>query len=189
MPGGGAIPSALSSTLDGPKRCSQDSAVTCGAIISGRRSRKPTGRRLGRSVIATATAKGAPITHRQHRAEEGRVQRVPRRPQCRRRGEPFEECGDIQFAAGRQGREQQSPHRQQAEQEDNGKDGYGNGKRARPQPGRRPPTALRQRVRFACRRGCVQKGAVPLNGPLPRRTSPCSPRRWQGRRRHRSRAP
>jgi hypothetical protein len=46
-PGGGASPMDCSSAEDGPKSCSQASAVTCGAIISG--SRKATDRSVCRA--------------------------------------------------------------------------------------------------------------------------------------------
>jgi hypothetical protein len=50
-PGGGASPMDCSSAEDGPNSCSQASAVTCGAIISG--SRKATDRmRLPRMSVA-----------------------------------------------------------------------------------------------------------------------------------------
>ena len=62
VPGRGERLKAPSKVLDGPKRCSQDSAMTCGAIINGSSSRKPSVRRPGKSVMDKATAKGAPIT-------------------------------------------------------------------------------------------------------------------------------
>ena len=61
VPGGGAMPSMFSKVLDGPVRCSHDRAVTCGAMISGINRRKPSTLRVGRSVSATATAKGTPM--------------------------------------------------------------------------------------------------------------------------------
>ncbi len=79
--------------------------------------------RPGRSVIATATAKGAPISIASTAPKKAvsSVCHVARNADGVARR--LEEGGEIDLAAGRQGREQQPRHRQQAEQEDNGKDG------------------------------------------------------------------
>ena len=56
------MPSILSTVLDGPKSCSQASATTCGAIISGSTKQNTKALRARISVSATITATAEPIT-------------------------------------------------------------------------------------------------------------------------------
>ena len=61
VPIGGAMPSILSSALDGPKSCSQASATTWGAIISGSTKKKTKVFRPRMSVSPTTIATVTPI--------------------------------------------------------------------------------------------------------------------------------